>query len=161
MCSVYQNALHICHCCLVANHVWRSCDPMYCSPQGSSVHRISRQEHWSGLSFPSPGDLPNPEVETTSLPGFIGRQSRPTEPPGKPSAYLQYNDTFYLSVYQLSIYPIVNERCSRNNLVNACSLLCLLFIWCWVVDHEHGLSFVAEEMVWYDGRAQTRELLKL
>ena len=28
-----------------------------------------RQEHWSGLSFPSPGDLPNPGIEPTS-PGF-------------------------------------------------------------------------------------------
>ena len=30
------------------------CDPMDCSPPGFSVHGISRQEHWSGLPFPSP-----------------------------------------------------------------------------------------------------------
>ena len=24
---------------------------------------FSRQEHWSGLPFPSPGDLPNPRIE--------------------------------------------------------------------------------------------------
>src|SRR5574342_150527 len=29
-------------------------DPMDCSPPGSSVHGFSRQEYWSGLSFPSP-----------------------------------------------------------------------------------------------------------
>ena len=29
--------------------------------------RFSRQEYWSGLSFPSPGDLPNPGIEPTSL----------------------------------------------------------------------------------------------
>ena len=28
---------------------------------------FSRQEHWSGLPFPSPGDLPNPGTEPTSL----------------------------------------------------------------------------------------------
>ena len=28
---------------------------------------FSRQEYWSGLSFPSPGDLPNPVVEPVSL----------------------------------------------------------------------------------------------
>ena len=28
--------------------------PLDCSPPGSSVHGISRQEHWSGLSFSSP-----------------------------------------------------------------------------------------------------------
>ena len=31
------------------------CDPMDCSPPGSSVHGFSRQEYWSGLPFPSPG----------------------------------------------------------------------------------------------------------
>ena len=29
-------------------------DPMDCSPPGSSVHGISRQEYWSGFPFPSP-----------------------------------------------------------------------------------------------------------
>ena len=30
---------------------------MNCSPPGSCVHGISRQEYWSGLLFPSPADL--------------------------------------------------------------------------------------------------------
>ena len=42
------------------------CDPMDCSPPGSSVHGFSRQEYWSGLPFPSPGDLPNPGIEPGS-----------------------------------------------------------------------------------------------
>ena len=28
---------------------------------------LSRKEYWSGLPFPSPGDLPNPGIEPTSL----------------------------------------------------------------------------------------------
>ena len=28
---------------------------------------LSRQEYWSGLPFPSPGDLPNPGIEPRSL----------------------------------------------------------------------------------------------
>ena len=28
--------------------------------------RCSRQEYWSGLPFPSPGDLPNPGIEQVS-----------------------------------------------------------------------------------------------
>ena len=28
--------------------------------------RFSRQEYWSGLSFPSPGDLPNPGIKPVS-----------------------------------------------------------------------------------------------
>ena len=43
------------------------CDPMDCSPPGSSVHGVLRQEYWSGLPCPPSGDLPNPGVEFKSL----------------------------------------------------------------------------------------------
>ena len=36
------------------------CDPMVCSPPGSSVPGVLRQEYWSGLPFPSPGYIPDP-----------------------------------------------------------------------------------------------------
>ena len=42
------------------------CDPMDCSPPGSSVHGIFRQEYWSGLLFSPPGDFPNPWTEPMS-----------------------------------------------------------------------------------------------
>ena len=42
------------------------CDPMDCSLPGSSIHGFSRQEYWSRLSFPSPGDHPDPEIELWS-----------------------------------------------------------------------------------------------
>ena len=45
-----------------------------------------RQEHWSGLPFPAPEDLPYPGIEPTS-PALAGRFST-TEPPGKPSTSL-------------------------------------------------------------------------
>ena len=40
------------------------CDPVDCSPPGSSVHGILQQECWSGLPCPPPGDLPDPGTET-------------------------------------------------------------------------------------------------
>ena len=52
------------------------------------VHRaplpmgFSRQEYYSGLPFPSPGDLPHPGIELTS-PSLAGGFFT-TEPPGKP-----------------------------------------------------------------------------
>jgi len=42
------------------------CDPVVGSPPGSPSMGFSRQEHWSGLPFPSPGDLPNPGIEPRS-----------------------------------------------------------------------------------------------
>ena len=43
---------------------------------------FSRQEYWTGLPFPSPGDLPNPEIEPGSP--ALQADSLPSEPPGKP-----------------------------------------------------------------------------
>ena len=43
---------------------------------------VYRQEYWSGLPFPSPGDLPDPGIEPTS-PALAGRLFT-AEPPEKP-----------------------------------------------------------------------------
>ena len=43
---------------------------------------FSRQECWSGLPFPSPGDLPNPGIELSSP--ALQADALPSEPPGKP-----------------------------------------------------------------------------
>ena len=42
---------------------------------------FSRQEYWSGLSFPSPGDLPDPGIEPRSP--ALQADALPPEPPGK------------------------------------------------------------------------------
>ena len=42
---------------------------------------FSRQEYWSGLPFPSPGDLPDPGIEPGSP--ALQADSLPSEPPGK------------------------------------------------------------------------------
>ena len=43
---------------------------------------FSRQEYWSGLPFPSPGDLPNSGIEPGSP--TLQADSLPSELPGKP-----------------------------------------------------------------------------
>ena len=58
------------------------CDSMDCSPPGFSDMGFSRQEYWSGLPLPSPGDLPHPGMERTS-PVLAGRLFT-AEPAGKP-----------------------------------------------------------------------------
>ena len=44
---------------------------------------FSRQEYWSGLPFPSPGDLPKPGIEPESP--TLQADTLSSEPPGKPS----------------------------------------------------------------------------
>ena len=43
---------------------------------------FSRQEYWSGLPFPSPGDLPDPGIEPRSP--ALEADALTSEPPGKP-----------------------------------------------------------------------------
>ena len=46
---------------------------------------FSSQEYWSGLPFPSPGDLSDPEIEPTSpVSPAMQADSLPSQPPRKP-----------------------------------------------------------------------------
>ena len=69
--------------CLVTQSCLILCNPMDCNPPGSSAHGDSpRQEYWSGILFPLPGDLPNPGIEPRSPASQA--DSLPSELPGKP-----------------------------------------------------------------------------
>ena len=49
--------------------------------QASLSMEFSRQDYWSGLSFPPPGDLPNPRSEPTSpVPSALQADSLPAKP---------------------------------------------------------------------------------
>ena len=59
-------------------------DPMDCSLPVPLSAELSRQEYWSGLPFPPPGDLSNPGIEHES-PELAGAFFT-TEPPRNPYA---------------------------------------------------------------------------
>ena len=64
-----------------------SCVLLFATPwtvahQAPPSMRFSRQEYWSGMPFPPPGDLPDPGIEPRS-PSFQGNVLT-SEPPGKP-----------------------------------------------------------------------------
>ena len=63
---------------------------------------FSRQEYWSGLPFPSPGDLPNPGIKPGSP--ALQADSLPTELRGKPFVYL----------YSYVILCLLQELYSRS-----------------------------------------------
>ena len=60
---------------------------------------FSRQEYWSGLPFPSPGDLPNPGIEPRSP--SLQADTLLSEPPGKPSKF-----HIYALIYCIGVEPI-------------------------------------------------------
>ena len=49
--------------------------------QASPSMGFFRQKYWSGLPFPSPGDLPDPGIEPRSP--ALQVDALPSEPPGK------------------------------------------------------------------------------
>ena len=56
--------------------------PWNVAHQASLSMEFSRQEYWSGLPYPLPEDLPNPENKPRSPTWQV--DSLPSEPPGKP-----------------------------------------------------------------------------
>ena len=73
--------------CLVTKLSPTLWDPIDCSLPDSSVHGISRQTYWSGLSFPSPRNLPDPGIKPVSsaLAGVFFTKSHE----GSPFVYLE------------------------------------------------------------------------
>ena len=65
----------MCACSVMSDSLWTV------AHQAPLRMGFSKQEYWSGLPFPSPGDLPDPEIDLTS-PVLAGWFFTP-EPPGK------------------------------------------------------------------------------
>ena len=76
---------HVCVCAQLLKHVQLFETPWTIACQAPLSMEFSRQEYWSGLPFPSPGDLPNPGIEPKSLvsPALVGDLFT-TASPGKP-----------------------------------------------------------------------------
>ena len=66
--------------------VWLSAAPWTVAHQAPPSMGFPRQEYWSGLPFPSPGDIPNPGIEPRSP--ALQADTLTSEPPGN-CAYLQ------------------------------------------------------------------------
>ena len=67
------------------SHVRLFATPWTVAHQAPPSMEFSRQEYWSGLPFPSPGDLPKPGIKPAS-PALAGGFFT-TESPGKPLFY--------------------------------------------------------------------------
>ena len=85
--------------------VWFFAIPWTVARQAPLSMGFSRKEHWSGLSFPSPGDLPDlgiepgsPALQADSLPSeLLGKlRLEPKQKRVKPWSSLQVSLTVYL-----------------------------------------------------------------
>ena len=71
---------------------------------------FSRQEYWSELPFPSPGDLPDPGIEPGSL--ALQADSLLSESPVKPEAW-------YISVDVAVSVPLCHVRLVRATVTDS------------------------------------------
>ena len=67
------------------SHIWLSVASWTVAPQAPLSMERSQQEYCSGLPFPSPRDLPDPETE--SAPPALAGRFFTSVPPGKPMTY--------------------------------------------------------------------------
>ena len=90
------------------------CDPVECSPPGSLSMGFSRQEYWSGLPYPSPGDLPDPGIEPTSLssPASVGRFFTPGATCKAPSSAWHVLNAWLIpgTVITVTVKPLAQEE---------------------------------------------------
>ena len=98
-----------------------SCDPWTVALHVPLSIGLSRQEYWSGLPFPSPGDLPDPGIEPGSA--ALQADSLSTELPRKPPRRVIY---IYLGVNKgvNSFYFLINLLDNFfNGIVEYCYIL--------------------------------------
>ena len=76
-----MNTFCCCCCCLVVVMSNSFETPWTVACQDPLSLGFPRQEYWSGLPFPSPGDLPRPRIKSP-FPALAGGFFT-TEPPGK------------------------------------------------------------------------------
>ena len=90
-----------------------SCVRLFATPrtvayQAPQSMGFSRQEYWSGLPFPSPGDLPNPGIEPGSP--TLQADALSSEPPGKFDSNAKTRFKILL-IHYFSKYLLCDYRC--------------------------------------------------
>ena len=79
-----------------------------------------RQEYWSGLPFPPPGDLPDPGI--IPLSPALHADSLPSKPPGKPNPIVSI--TIYL-LMSLRFLPLVQNSSGLQTYILLLLLPCV------------------------------------
>ena len=111
--------------------------------QASPSTGFSRQKYWSGIPFPSPGDLPNPGIEPRSP--TLEADALTSEPPGKPEiedrCNKQIGNKFFLYKTKILLLKVVicnllYSRCEQHLISQRLNKggNILTFQWQWVVQ---------------------------
>ena len=100
--------------------VWLFATPWTVAYQAPLSMEFSRQEYWSGLPFPSPGDLPDPGIEPRSP--ALQADALTSEPPGKPWLWMLYispspsdsHPLFQSHLHHFKLRPSQTSHCHQH-----------------------------------------------
>ena len=106
-------------CILGAQSCQSLCNPWTVAHQPPLSLEISRQEYWSGLPLPSPGDLPHPGIEPGS-PALLA-DSLPSEPPRKPHATFYWLVNLILDLEFISLTALLLFADTNRSINGWCS----------------------------------------
>ena len=102
-----------------SSRVWLFATPWTVAYKAPLSMEFSRQEYWSGLPFPYPGDLPEPGIEPRSP--SLQADTLPSEPPGK-----------YVALHWLISYV---EPTLYSWGKSTWSWCIIHFVWYWIQQH--------------------------
>ena len=143
------------HACMLSC-VWFFATPWTIAHQAPLSMEFSRQGHWSGLPFPSPGDLPDPWIELS----YIGRQVL---------YCLSYQRNPYMCIYYIYICNISHGADAKMiEMIQQWGVPGIAFfsqfteesmiLGCWLVSTEASLGRILEET---DGLDKVRNVEKI
>ena len=97
------------------------CDFMDYTCQAPLSMGFSRQEYWSELPFPLPGDLPNPGIKAVSLksPALASIGSLPLALPGKPPAKTKHSQRIFFQGSENILYVTLMVNPCHHTFVKA------------------------------------------
>ena len=115
--------------CSVASVMSDSAIPWTVACQAPQSMRLSSQEYWSGLPFPSPGELPDPGIE-----------------PKSPAGPVLQADYFLLS-HEGS--PSYSNYLRSIQVINICDLLTRYYLECSTIDSYRENSNFSSKSIKY------------
>ena len=137
-----------CPCVCILSCVWLFVTPWTCQAPLSTG--LPRQGYWTGLPFPSPGDLPYPGIEPVSL--TLAGRFFITEPPGKPLSIINF----------ISHHPTLPPGHIRACFFEAVSFFARGLPAVWILIHWIFIkwdSFISGYLLWpYDSLVNSRPL---
>ena len=145
-----------CVCALSLSRVQRFATPWAVAHQVPLFMEFSSREYWSGLPFPTPGDLPDSGIEPSSLASLVlAGGFFTTEPPGKPTHILLQCINFPCSLVRPNLLLLLFHAYLQSSLLSVAFFSSSSSSFPALPDHTHQYT----NMLWHHPLQETSKKL--